>query len=275
VRITHHASRITHHASRITHHASRSMHRFYIPPEQCGGLVLVLTGREAHHALHVLRVRAGERVTVLNGAGGEFLCDVSNCTRSEVQLAVVEKKLVRPLAHQITLAQALPKGKTIESIIQKATELGVFRIVPLLSERVVTHVDEDGAAQKADKWQTPAVEAIKQCGSAWLPRIEAPITPAQFLARNEPFDLALVGSLQTERRHPRDYFSAYRALHGALPNSVCVWIGPEGDFSPDEMRAIESAGVKPITLGPLVLRSDTAAIYCISIVNYELQAPAE
>src|SRR6266568_3996524 len=118
------------------------MHRFYIPPEKCEGVSLFLSGNEAHHALHVLRLERGERVVVLDGAGREFLCAVENFDRDKVQLAVEEKRLVEPPPTRITLLQAIPKGKIIESIIQKATELGVARIVPLLTERVATRLGE-------------------------------------------------------------------------------------------------------------------------------------
>src|SRR5262245_27059293 len=95
----------------------------------------VLTGSEAHHAVRVLRIRKKEQVTVLDGAGSEMQCLVEGYDRDKVQLSVIEKKFVVPLPYQITLLQALPKGKIFDSIIQKATELGTFRIVPLLTER--------------------------------------------------------------------------------------------------------------------------------------------
>ncbi len=104
----------------------------------------------------------------------------------------------------VSLLVAIPKGKIIEDIIQKAVELGARRIVPLLTERVVTQLDGDGAEHKREKWQQVAVEAIKQCGAAWLPKVEAPVPLREFIARGEKPELSLVGSLQTERRHPRD-----------------------------------------------------------------------
>jgi 16S rRNA (uracil1498-N3)-methyltransferase len=249
------------------------MHRFYLPPEERKTGPLTLAGREAHHALRVLRVRHGDRVVVLDGAGKEFICDVESFDRDKVHLAVVEQKAVPPLPCQITLLQALPKAKLIESIIQKATELGAARIVPLLTERVVTELDEKHAGRKAEKWQQVAIEAIKQCGVAWLPRVEAPLTPAEFLARKESFELPLLASLQSGAQHPRNYFSRFEAQHGRRPKSACVWVGPEGDFSPGEVAAITGTGALPITLGPLTLRVETAAIYCLSILNYEIQSP--
>jgi 16S rRNA (uracil1498-N3)-methyltransferase len=248
------------------------MHRFFLPPEECNSDVLKLTGREAHHALDVLRVREKESLSVLDGAGREFLCEVQTAVRKEVRLGVLEKKVYPARAFRITLLQALPKGKIIEAIIQKATELGVFRIVPLLSERVVSHLNDDEADRKTEKWKQVAIEAIKQCGSPWLPEIDPPVSPREFLERREKFDLAFVAALASEREHPRKYLREFDAEYHRRPQSLCVWIGPEGDFTLDEVDAIKASGAMPITLGPQVLRTETAAIYCLSVLNYELQS---
>lgn len=247
------------------------MHRFYLPPERCAGESLRLDGREAHHALHVLHLKHGELVTVLDGIGNEFMCLVTGSSRDAVTLSISLKNFAPAPLCSITLLVGVPKGKIIESIIQKAVELGAHRIVPLLTERVVTHLDDDGTAGKRDKWQQVAVEAIKQCGAAWLPKVETPQTPAQFLARREGFDLSLVGALQKERRHPREILREFETTHARMPQSVGVWIGPEGDFTPTELQAIQTAGALPITLGNLTLRVETAAIYCLSFLNYALQ----
>ncbi len=249
------------------------MHRFYLPPDQCQGESLWLTGGEAHHARHVVRVRRGDRVVVLDGAGCELLCEVQESDRDRAGLAVIEKRYHAPPTGRITLLQAVPKGKLMEAIVQKATELGVFRIVPLLCERVVAHFGAEETAHKLEKWRLVAREAIKQCGSAWLPQVEVPLTPAQFLARREDVELPLIASLESGSRPARDYFRTFQAEADRMPKSVYVWIGPEGDFTPAETKAIKAYGALPITLGPLVLRTDTAALYCLSIVSYELQAP--
>src|SRR5262245_9758931 len=129
------------------------MHRFFLPPEECNSDVLRLSDREAHHASDVLRVREGECVSVLDGAGREFLCEVQAVGRRKIQLGVLEKKTFPVRRSRITLLQALPKGKIIESIIQKATELGAFRIVPLIAERVVSHLDDGDGERKTEKWK--------------------------------------------------------------------------------------------------------------------------
>ena len=247
------------------------MHRFYLPPEKCRENSLRLDGREAHHALHVLRMKCGEQVAVLDGSGNEFSCEVENGSRDSISLRVTKKSFVPAPSCSITLLQTLPKGKIIESIIQKSVELGAGRIVPILSERVVTQLDDEDAENKRDKWQNVAIEAIKQCGMAWLPKIETPMTIEQFLSRKEKFDLSLVGSLQQERRHPREIFREFELKQNRLPQSVGVWIGPEGDFTLNELQTIQNSGAQPISLGNLVLRVETAAIYCLSVLNYELQ----
>ena len=125
------------------------MHRFYLPPERCAGAALRLEGREAHHALQVLRLQRGELVTVLDGIGNEFLCAVETSSRASLTLSVSLKNFMAAPPCAITLLVGLPKGKILEGIIQKAVELGGQRVVPILSERVVTQLDEEGADQLA------------------------------------------------------------------------------------------------------------------------------
>lgn len=245
------------------------MHRFFLSADQCRSTTLVLADREAHHARHVLRVRKGDKVAVLDGHGTQLLCEVQEGGRKQVELAVLERTSIAPPPCRITLLQGLPKGKLFESIIQKATELGAHRIVPLLTERVSTRLDDANTQHKAGKWRLTAVEAVKQCGAAWLPQVESPLTPGQFLERREEFDLALIASLQPDSRPAKECFNAFISDKGTIPKTVAVWVGPEGDFTPSEVAAVVAAGAQPISLGRLVLRCETAAIYCLSIVNHE------
>lgn len=247
------------------------MHRFYLPPESSQGTLLTLAEGEAHHALHVLRVSKGEKVAVLDGAGMVIQAEVAALGKRTVDLSVREKTFHAPLPFAVHLLQAIPKGKTFEHIVQKATELGVTRILPLLTERVVVHLEDGSSDTKMDKWRQVAIESIKQCGSPYLPKLERPIALKKFLQFGERFDLALVGDLTESTAHPRKCFQQFALAHdGVLPKTVAAWIGPEGDFTPDEIQAIRASGAKSVTLGPLVLRSDTAAVYAISVINYEL-----
>jgi len=250
------------------------MHRFYLPIEQENGSSVVLTGGEAHHGLRVLRIRKGEEVTVLDGKGHLYLCVVSDTGHDAIRLELKRKIFVEPQSHRITLVQAIPKGKIFDSIVQKATELGAFRVTPLLSERVLTQLDQNKSGNRVEHWRAVAIEAIKQCGSAWLPQIEAPVSPRVLLSRRESFDLFFIASLGDDARHPREWFCKFQKEQNRKPASICVWVGPEGDFSPDELAAAKAAGAAPITLGRLVLRSETAATCCLSVLQYEAQSTA-
>jgi 16S rRNA (uracil1498-N3)-methyltransferase len=248
------------------------MHRFFLPPEQCRGASLTLVEAEAHHALHVVRVARGDRVAVLDGAGRQFLCEVAGLARHEVILVVREQTELPRLPHRVTLVQAVAKARSMEWIVQKATELGASRIVPILAERSVPQVGPDDAARKIAKWRGVAIEAIKQCGSPWLPVIEGPASLDAFLARAESFDLSLVASRHSGAAHPRTWLESFRARQGRPARDVAVAIGPEGDFTEGEVQRLCTAGAKPMTLGPLVLRCETAAVSCLAILNYELGA---
>lgn len=246
------------------------MHRFYLPPEDCAGDHLELKGAEAHHARHVLRIRTGQAVTVLDGAGRELNCTVTQVSGESVGIQVERQQLHPEPIVRVTLLQAIPKGKTMDVVVQKARELGAYRIVPVVTERVVSEFNEHEGRRKVEKWRSVATESIKQCGSPWLPMIELPLTLESFLRRSESFDLPLIASLQGPSRVAREYFQEFEARHRRLPSSMAVWVGPEGDFTSAETAAIIAAGYLPITLGPLVLRADTAAIYCLSVLSYEV-----
>jgi len=249
------------------------MHRFYVEPARSGNDTIDLNEREAHHGANVLRLREGERVVALDGQGSELCCTVQKVSKRGLTLSVYQRNKIPPLPYQLTLVQAIPKGKTMETIVQKAAELGAARVVPIMTDRTVTQIDEERSESKIEKWNSIAIDAIKQCGSAWLPKIMEPVKPSQHLSGGERSELNLIASLQPGAKHPRLHFHDFIQKRGRKPKSVSVWVGPEGDFTPAEVNSVLAAGALPVTLGPLVLRSETAAFYCLSMVNYELQSP--
>ena len=243
------------------------MHRFFIPPQTWNPDSLTLDEAETHHAIDVLRMNPGDKAVVFNGRGVEATVEVAAITRKTVTLRKLLQSKSAPIGCQITLAQAVPKGKAMDLIVQKAVELGVAAISPLISERTVIQVEEDDAARKQQKWQTVAIEAAKQCGQNWLPKVDLPLSPKEFFAQSAPFDLMLISSLQPDAMHLKKLLAE---TAGKAPRSVLVLIGPEGDFTPAEIGLAKSHGCRPLTLGPIVLRTETAAIYCLSILSYEL-----
>src|SRR6266568_2298596 len=155
-------------------HVSHVMHRFYISPENWNRGALALTGSEAHHARDVLRVRRGEKVVLFNGQGREITAEIVDLTSDEIGLRKLHEAKTPPLQCRIVLGQAIPKGKNIELIVQKAVEIGAAEIAPIISDRTIVQVDTESAAQKQSRWQQIAIEAAKQCGQNWLPRVHTP-----------------------------------------------------------------------------------------------------
>lgn len=230
----------------------------------------MLDASETHHALEVLRLSTGSRITVFDGQGREAMAEIGEIRHHQATIHIGAETRSTPLPCALTLAQAIPKGKTMDLIIQKAVELGAARIVPLISERTIVRLDAGEGSQKAARWREIAIEACKQSGQNFLPQIPDPQPPARFLQTLDPKALALIGSLQPGALTIKQAIGEYAASTGRMPAQAVVLIGPEGDFTPAEIAAARSAGCVPVTLGPIVLRSETAAIYCLSVLAHEL-----
>ena len=243
------------------------MHRFFAPPSQWAWGRVVLDEGEGRHAAEVLRLRVGDTASVFDGAGRVAEIRFLSVGKRRVEGEVVQERLVPRPGFELTLVQAVPKGKLFEWILEKATELGVARIVPLLSERTIVQLDIGEGERKCEKWERVVVEACKQCGQNWLPRVEAPLTTAQFL-QTEPSCRAFVGSL-----HP-GAVPFGEALRGGLPAKVAFLVGPEGDFTPAEMERFCAWGAQPVDLGEIVLRVETAAMYGLSVLSHTARSAA-
>jgi 16S rRNA (uracil1498-N3)-methyltransferase len=249
-----------------------TVHRFYIPPDQWNPDHLALDEAESHHCTDVLRLRAGDRVIAFNGAGTEVTAEISLLSKREVGLRPLFTQTTRPPAAAVTLAQAVPKGKNMDLVIQKATELGAAAIQPLISERTVVRLDAGEAADKQEKWQRIAIEACKQSGQNHLPKIHLPVTPERFFSSRPAQELQLIAAIEPGARRLKELLAEWKRLHPAssAPASVLVLIGPEGDFTPAEVGMAKSAGCQPMSLGPIILRTETAAIYSLSTLAHEL-----
>jgi 16S rRNA (uracil1498-N3)-methyltransferase len=231
---------------------------------------LTLTPDESHHLISVNRARLGDSIIAFDGHGTEWTCELVGDRRQGARLKVRSTRRALPLPFSITLAQALPKGAAMDGIVRKATEIGAARIVPLETERTQVHLEADRSDRKIGKWQTAALEAAKQCGNPFLPEISAVQRLDAFLAASGTTELKLIASLHPGARTLKLVLADFHARSRRLPRSATWLIGPEGDFSPDEMSRAVAAGFVPVTLGPLVLRCETAATYALSILSYEL-----
>src|SRR5437773_3447624 len=187
------------------------MHRFYISPENWNPDAPALTGSEAHHARDVLRMKRAEKLVLFNGRGREITAEIVDLSSAGIQLRKLNEAETPALRCRIILGQAIPKGKNMDLIVQKAVEIGASEIAPIISDRTVVQVDPESAAQKQSKWQQIAIEAAKQSGQNWLPLVHTPKKLAELFsaAAVQSFDLRLIGSLQPDAQHFRKILAGY------------------------------------------------------------------
>jgi 16S rRNA (uracil1498-N3)-methyltransferase len=245
--------------------------RVYCQPPEREPLEIRPSPEESHHLVAVNRARSGDTVVAFDGQGNEWICELAEDAKHAAVLKVRFRQKAKRLSYEITLGQALPKGQFMDAIVRKATELGAARIAPLESERTIVHVEEERTNRKIEKWQSAAIEAAKQCGNPFVPEILPVQSATTFIESSRGYDLKLIASLQPGAKSLKSVLAAFTAASGRPPRKVLCLVGPEGDFTPAELGVSRAAGFEPITLGPLVLRCETAAVYALSVLSYELQ----
>lgn len=213
---------------------------------------LVLSGQAGQHVARVLRMRAGDELVVFDGLGGEYRANIESIQGDKVQVSLLDHIAIeREAPVPVTLIQGVSRGERMDWTIQKATELGVHRIVPVSSLRSMVKLKGDRAERRRDHWQQVAVSACEQCGRNRVPEISAPVSLDEGLVQVEPFTLKL--TLRAD---------AAKGL-SELPDSppeACIAIGPEGGFDEREYQLLERAGFQGLRLGPRVLRTETAGL---------------
>jgi len=247
--------------------------RCYAPRAAPGDETITLNPEETRHLIRVNRARPGAVVSLFDGRGNEWTGRLLADDTREAVLRVENHAVIPPPPCPVTLAQALPKGKTMDLIVRKATELGVAGIAPLVTARTEVRLDAARGETKTGKWEQAAVEAAKQSGNSHLPRIAPVQSLVEFLETASPGELRLAGSLHPGARHLKSILAGEMDAGRWPPPGACWLIGPEGDFTAEEMAAILAAGFHPVTMGRWVLRCETAAVSALSILGHELEAP--
>lgn len=239
------------------------MRRFYCDEQGVHNGVAYLPEEDAHHALKVLRMQEGD-VCELFADGGRYACVVDDASNGQVRLRVTGDLPTTEAGLRVTLYQGLPKAEKMELIVQKAVELGAASIVPVQMSRCVMKLDGKDALKKQERWQRIAREACKQSGRCIMPEVAAPISMKQLLNRIPEHGLVLI---PWEDDHTLS-LTAIRAQHPDV-RELAVIIGPEGGMSEEEVHAMKQAGGLPVTLGPRILRTETAgmaamaALFCL------------
>lgn len=235
------------------------MANFFVDEKSFVDDPILIEGEEANHIIKVLRMKEGEKLTVFDTAG--------NCADGEIEKIDGKTVMVKIFKRypseteprlKITLFQGIPKNPKMDLIIQKATELGVERIVPVNTKRIVARIDKD---TKIERLRRIAFEAAKQCGRAYVPKVDDPVSFDEALEMIKEYDCAII-PYECEKDERIN-----KALK-PLASSLGIMIGPEGGFEEDEVKKAEAAGAKRVTLGKRILRTETAGIIAAALCLY-------
>jgi 16S rRNA (uracil1498-N3)-methyltransferase len=235
--------------------------RLFVPPDRMRATPITVDGEEHHHLSRVLRARPGDAITLFDGAGGELQARVVRVGRARTELAPDvparpdDARAAAPVAAPLVLLTAVPRGGRMDFLVQKCSELGVSRIVPIIAARSVARPEADRRA----RWEKIAREAARQCGRADVPAVAAPAALAAALAAAE----------LPERRLVLSPSPAGPPLRALLPDraATALLVGPEGGLAPGEEDAARAAGFVPVSLGPRILRVETAAMVAVALAQ--------
>lgn len=242
------------------------MPRFFVSGTPSSDGLLTITGEDVKHIKKVLRLEKGEEITVCDGRGNDYLSVIEQISPDSVDVKVMEvrKNKAEP-DFKLVLLQGLPKSDKMEAIIQKCVELGVDCFYPVTTERTVVRLGSlRDARKKNERWQRIALEAAKQCGRGRVPEVKMPIS------FNEALDIAAHSDLAIIPYENEETTGIGRLVKDISAKSASVLIGPEGGFAEEEVRKAVEAGIRPVTLGPRILRTETAGPAAAAILLYEL-----
>ena len=244
------------------------MHRFFIQHSQIQGSRLYVEGPDVNHIKNVLRMKPGDQVMVSDGEDMQYLCALESFTDGLVWFEIVDTwKENRELPSKLYLFQGIPKSDKMELIIQKATELGVHEVVPVVTGRTVVRLDEKKAQKKTARWNAIAESAAKQSGRSRIPQVREVMAFSEALAFTGELDVLLIPYEKAEGME-----STRQAIEGIRPGqSVGIFIGPEGGFEEAEVEQAMECGAAPVTLGRRILRTETAGFVVLSMLLYHLE----
>ncbi|MEE8045504.1 MAG: 16S rRNA (uracil(1498)-N(3))-methyltransferase [Dehalococcoidia bacterium] len=245
------------------------MHRFYVPGVNASDRAITLDGQVARQLRTVLRVESGERIRLFDGSGSEWEVEVDHVGKGEISATLISA--VQPVPEpstKVTMLLGLARAERIELAIQKCTELGAVRFIPVTSERVQGGNTGTPSAKRLERWQRIAVEAAEQSGRATVPTVEAPVPIMEAVAEIiESQPLLCMWEEVADQSRP---LSVVLKSLGTDSSDLAALIGPPGGFTEQEAVSMREVGASLVTLGPRVLRSETAAITVMSAILYEL-----
>jgi len=244
------------------------MPRLFVFEKLAIGDEIVIAGEEAHHIIRVLRLGPGHSVSISDGKSVESLGVISDIDirDTKIKIRILDQNKSKETKPFITLLQALPKGEKFDWIIQKSTELGVSTIIPVITQRTIVNILPSKLESRMERWNKIAIEAAKQSLRMDIPQIGELSTFDASLREVEKHHLSIIPWEQEKELSIR---KALKSIDGTV-TKVAVFIGPEGGFSPEEVKKAKEMGAVSVSLGPRILRTETAAIAVCSILMYEL-----
>lgn len=243
------------------------MHKFFVPIDNFYNEKVIIEGDDVKHIYKVLRLEEGQEILINDLHGKEYRCKLIDVNKKEVTANIIEEvSISKESPIEISLFQGLPKSAKMDLIVQKNTELGVSHITPIITKRVIVKT-ELKEYKKLDRWNRIALEACKQCKRSLIPTIEEPLEFDDLLAKLNEFDLVLV-PYENAENHGIKY--VMNNIDIKCVRSVAIIIGPEGGFEEDEIELLRENGSYVITLGPRILRTETAGFTAVSLISYEL-----
>ena len=245
------------------------MYRFYIEQNQIHDDYITIEGSDVNHIKNVLRMKVGEAMILCDGQGTDYHCTIDTLSNDFIQAKVVEVEDTQTeLPAKIYLFQGLPKKDKMELIIQKAVELGVYQIVPVMMKRSVVKLDDKKKEQKKlERWQSIATSAAKQSGRGIIPEVVPVMSYKEAIAMAKEMEYKVLPFEHAEGMEETK--KIIKEVQGK--KTVAVFIGPEGGFEDDEVAYAMEAGIKPITLGKRILRTETAGLTILSVLMFELE----
>lgn len=248
------------------------MPRFYVEDSQDAQTGITITGEDVNHIKNVLRLSMGDAITVCDGAGKEYECEIAEISKEYVYATIVDiNQNAAELPCKITLFQGMPKSDKMEFIIQKAVELGAAQIVPVMMKRTVVKLEDKKKDKKRERYQMIAESAAKQSGRGIIPEVAGFMTFREALQYAESFDFLLVPYESADGiAYAQEMIT--QAANLADGASIGIFIGPEGGFAKEEIDAAKDAGAKIITLGNRILRTETAGLAVLSILMFQMES---
>lgn len=248
------------------------MYHFFVEQGQIGENRITVTGPDVNHIKNVLRMKPGEQVLISSKEGGEYLCRVNEFTREAVIFSRMKAMdMQRELPARIHLFQGLPKSDKMELIIQKAVELGVYRIIPVETKRVVVKLDAKKEETRLRRWNAISESAAKQSKRGIIPEVAKVTSYQHSLDMASGFGLKIV-----PYECAKGIGETGKLLNQAAPGmDIAVFIGPEGGFEEEEIRLAKEHGVRPVTLGNRILRTETAGLCILSVLMMSLEQQGE